>query len=161
VAIDSQRAGSLCAGERTQLWLKSDRRAHVRVFDLYGDGEALSVYPIDPKQSGVVDAGSTTAMSELGFDAVPVPGSSAERFLVISADDERGLGPFAAVHGECRVPRAVAQALHRGEGVPKGARTAVTGYRLLDGPECPRSAELDARRKSAAQQIASMPECRL
>jgi hypothetical protein len=76
-------------------------------------------------------------------------------------DDEKGLGPYSAIRSECRLPSAVAQALHRGEGIPKGARVAVTGYRLLDGPECPRSAEIDTRRKAAEQQVAALPECKL
>jgi hypothetical protein len=156
--LDSGRGGSLCAGERTQLWLESDAAASVRVFDLFGDGDAILMFPNEDQPNASVGPRQTVALGgKLGFEAVPAPGSEYERFLVVAAPNDRALGPFAKLRGTCRVPAAVARDLHRGVGLPTGAKSAWTGYRIVTGASCPPPPE---NRTGTAQSLASLPECR-
>lgn len=159
VRMDSGRGGSICAGERTQLWLKSDSAVSVRVFDLYGEGEAILMYPNEDQPNAHVAAAQTVALGgALGFEAVPTPGSEVERFLVVAAPNEAALGALGKVKGTCRVSAARAKQLHRGQGLPPGARLATTGYRLTKGGTCPPAV---AQRDGEVQAIQSLPECDL
>src|SRR5579872_1195022 len=109
VRLDSRRGGSLCAGDRTQIWLRSQETTYVRVFDLYGDGEALLIFPNREQRASLARAGQSIALGgELGFEAVPVPGSDEERFLVVAASDESTLGRLRDGSGPCRVPPELA-----------------------------------------------------
>jgi hypothetical protein len=136
--MESSHGGSLCAGERTQLWLYSESAAPVRVFDLYGAGDALAMFPNESNPKGHVEAGREIPLGGPGgFEAVPVAGSSAERYLVVAASTELGLGRLAKAHGQCRIPPDVARELFVGKGLPPGAKVAVTGYRILSGATCP------------------------
>lgn len=158
--MDSQRAGSLCFGERTQVWLKSDATMNVRVINLYGDSDALLLFPNDEQPSGIVEKGKTVPMGgKLGFEAVPVPGSDLERFLVIGAPGKEGLGVFKSAQGTCRIPKDLARQLHHGAGLPAGIKQAWTGYRLVSGPGC--SEPEDRRRQGVVEALASVPECKL
>ena len=160
VHLDSERGGSLCAGERTQVWLKSDAAAQVRVFDLYGEGEALLMFPNDEHPSGAVPANASIPLGgKLGFEAVPVPGSEMERFLVVAAPTEAGLGPLARWKTSCRVPADVARQLHAGSGIPAGAKVASTGYRLSAGASCS-AAVSDQQREGVAESLGQIPICR-
>jgi hypothetical protein len=159
VRLDSDHGGSLCAGERTQIWLRSDAAAFVRVFDLYGAGEALVTYPTDDMPNAHVEAGQSIPLGgRLGFEATPAPGSESERFLVIAASTERELGRFSGAKGECRVPSDLAHQLSAGQGVPPGVKVATTGYRIITGPSCPAAT---GPREGAADAIASIPLCKL
>ena len=159
--IDAHQGGSLCAGEKTQIWLKSDEAAFVRLFNLYGAAEALLVWPDDDNPSGQIKAGVSTPLGGAGgFEAVPVPGSEAERFIAVAASSASGLGRFASVKGTCRLPAAVARELHQGRGIPAGAKVATDGYRLVSGPSCASSAPEDKRRAAAAA-VAALPECQI
>ena len=161
VRIDSTRSGGLCAGERTQLWIESDRDAFVRVFDLYGDGEALLLFPNDTNPSAKVAAGQTIAAGgKRGFEAVPVPGYEYERFLVVAAPSEAELGPLRGIMGPCRMPTDVARELHQGAGTPTGARVARTGYRVFDDPSCT-TAPTPQAREGVVESLASIPTCKL
>lgn len=159
VHIESSRAGSLCAGERTQLWVESAQPAAVRVFDLYGDGEAMLMFPNDEQKSGELRAGQPVALGgKLGFEALPVPGSDQERFLVVAAPNEAGLGALRAALGPCRVPAALARQLHQGAGLPPGTRAASTGFRVVTESCPPAPAE---RRAGVVQSLAALPPCKL
>jgi hypothetical protein len=137
LSMDSDHQGSICSGENTQLWLKSSEALHVRVFDLYGTDGAVLIYP-QAGQNDLVPAGRTIPLAgEKGFEAVPFPGTENERYVVIAAPQVSGLGAFAAANETCRLSPADGAALHRGEGVPAGAKVAVTGYRIISGDRCP------------------------
>ncbi|HKO94397.1 MAG TPA: hypothetical protein VJU61_24755 [Polyangiaceae bacterium] len=159
LTMDSDHAGSICPGERTQVWLKSDEALHVRVFDLYGDNEAMLIFPPDAETSDLVPSKRTIPLGdEKGFEAVRTPGSDAERYLVIAAPTLAGLGRFAATQHYCRLPRDLAQQLHRGEGLPPGARVAATGYRMTSGASCPPAPSPEYER-AALSAIARLPSC--
>ncbi len=131
----------------------------MRVFDLYGAGEALLTYPTDEQPSARIEAGQSIPLGgRLGFEATPAPGSESERFLVVAASTERGLGRFAGAKGECRVPSNLAHQLSAGQGIPPGAKIATTGYRIVTGPSCP---SLTGPREGAANVVAAMPFCKL
>ena len=156
VHVESHAGGSLCAGEKTQVWVKSEADAFIRVVNLYGTGEALLVYPDDENPAGRVKAGANVPLAgATGFTAVPVAGSEYERFLVMSASAEAGLGAFKGMKGSCRLPPAVARELHQGRGLPAGVKVASDGYRLVtagcaSGPD----------RSGVAAEIAKLPECK-
>lgn len=159
LSMDSDHAGSICAGETTQLWLKSSEQLHVRVFDLYGEDGAMLVFPPDPSQSDVVPAGRTIPLGdEKGFEAIPAPNSEEERYIVLAAPTLAGLGRFAAANAFCRLSPAEGNALHRGESIPPGAKVAVTGYRLLQGSSCPQPPSAE-HLKAANDAIARLPLC--
>jgi hypothetical protein len=142
VRIDSARAGGLCAGERTQLWVESDRDAFVRVFDLYGDNQVLLEYPDDDSPSAKLPAGQTVA----------VGGKLAPR--------ESALGPMRAIKGPCRIDADVARQLHAGGGTPAGTKVARTGYRIFTDPACAASAPTVQARQGVVDSIAALPVCR-
>jgi hypothetical protein len=157
---DSSRGGSLCAGERTQLWLEADKAGSVRVLDLYGAGQALVIFPDDESPNAHVQAHQTIAVGgRLGFEAIPVPGYESERFLVISAPTDAALGRFRSAKGPCRVATALAAQLHKGEGLPSGVNVASAGYRITSDPACPLP-PARAKREGVADSLASLPICR-
>jgi len=161
IHLDAHSGGSLCAGEKTQVWLKSDSRAYVRVFNLYGNGQALLVFPSEATQNGEVAAGANVAIGgNGGMQAIPVPGSEEERFLVLAAPSEADLGAFRAVKGQCRLPAKIATDLHRGEGLPRGAKVASDGYRLVSGRACGEAPSEQQRRVMAAA-LEGLPECEI
>ncbi len=159
LTMDSDHAGSICAGETTQLWLKSSEQLHVRVFDLYGRDGAMLVFPPARTHSDVVPAGRTIPLGDpKGFEAVPAPGSEQERYVVIAAPTPAGLGRFASLNGYCRLSPDEGAKLHRGESIPPGAKVAVTGYRLLTGRSCPRAPSAE-HLKAANAAIEQLPIC--
>ena len=159
LTMDSDHAGSICAGETTQLWLKSSEELYVRVFDLWGKDGAMLIFPSDPNTSGRVQAKQTLALGNAkGFEAIPAAGSEEERYLVIGAPTLAGLGRFAAAKGYCRLGPSDAAALIRSDSYPPGARIATTGYRLLTGSTCP--APPSAAHLAAAEKaLALLPTC--
>lgn len=159
LSMDSDHVGSICAGETTQLWLKSSEDLHVRVFDLWQPDRAIQIFPPDKATTDLVKAGRTIPLGDAkGFEAVPGEGSPEERFVVIAAPSVAGLGPFANATGACRLSPGDARALHRGQGVPPGAKVAVTGYRLLTDSTCP-PAPSNEHLKAASDAIARLPAC--
>jgi len=158
LSMDSDHHGSICAGETTQLWLKSTEALHVRVFDLYGQGGAILLFP-ERGRSDLVPAGKTIPLGgEGGFEAVPLPGMDSERYLVIAAPTLAGLGRFASAKDACKLSPEEGAALHLGKGLPPGAKTAVTGYRILQGASCPRTPSPE-HAKAALDAIARLPVC--
>ncbi len=162
VRMDAMRGGSLCAGDRTQIWLRAKEPFHVRVFNLYGDHEALLVLPRDDDPRSLIPANQTVPIGgRLGFEAVPVPGHDEEQFLVIAARSEAALGPFKSARGLCRVGATVAKQLHEARGFPAGTKTAVTGYRLAKRSECAASSDSGGSREGVVAAIQSLPTCDL
>ena len=160
VRLETQRGGSLCLGERTQLWLYSSRDMHVRVFDLYGEGDALLLFPNEDHPDDRVRAGEAIPLGgKLGFEAIPAEGSEVERFLVIAAPTPRELGRFESFKGYCRVPSTSSARLHRGESIPVGATAASDSFRLIERDDCPDAPTLAARR-GQAQALETLPECK-
>jgi hypothetical protein len=158
IRMESSHGGSLCAGERTQLWLYSESAAHVRVFDLYGAGDALAMFPNESNPKDHIEAGREVPLGgPKGFEAVPVAGSSAEGYLVVAASTEQGLGRLAKARGQCRIPPDVARDLFVGKGLPVGAKVAVTGYRILSGGACPPVKPPDG----LVEALAATPVCAL
>lgn len=157
---DAHPGGSLCAGENTQLWLKSDEDAVVRLFNLYGDGEALLIWPDETNPTGTVKGGVKVPLGgNEGFEVIPAPGAESERFIAIAAPTAAGLGRFASVKGTCRLPAAIAADLHRGRGLPVGAKVATDGYRLVQ-QGC--TWQISAERKQAqARALAGLAECQV
>ncbi len=154
--------GRLCEGEQTQVTMTTERDLHVRVFDLYGQGEALVMFPNEQVPSGFVRAGEPVALGgDSDFDVIFTPGASTERYLVVAADTEAGLGELAALGGEtCRIDGVRLRRLYDGTRTdfPPGALLSELGFRVVrDG--CPRP-PTDAQRRELAELLASVPVCR-
>lgn len=152
----ASHAGSLCAGDQTELWVKADAPLYIRVFDLYGAGQALLSYPGSEKASARIEAGQEVSLGK--FEATPLPGFESERFLVVAASSEQALGRLAAARSECRVSAEVATQLFAGSGTPPGAKVASTGYRITSGPSC--NAPTGSAER-VAQAVAALPACPL
>jgi hypothetical protein len=161
IRVASHHAGGLCAGEQTQVKLTTTQTLQVRVFDLYGEDGAVLIFPNDERPDGRVVGGRTIDLGGPGgFAVVPVPDSSVERFLVVAAPTEAGLGAFASYRRACRVDPAIARALHRGQGLPGGALVASDGFRLLPEADCPGvKAPSPAERQALARALAELPPC--
>ena len=160
IHLDTRYGGGLCLGETTQIWLHSKRALHVRVFDLYGKDGALLLFPNPDQPSGLVKANTKIALGGAeGFQAAPWPGTEVERFLVVAAPTEAGLGPFASLSGYCRMPSQTAQELHAGRGLPSSAQVASDGFRLLSGDACNQVAGEPVDLQALSQQLAALPEC--
>ncbi len=161
VRLETQHGGSLCLGERTQLWLYSAQTAHVRVFDLYGKDGALLLFPNEDNPSGIIKAGQSIPLGgDLGFEAVPAPGSDVERFLVIAAPKPQGLGQFAKSSGYCRVPTGDAVKLHQNKDMPAGAKAASDSFRLIKHADCP-APPAPGQRQGQAEALEGLPLCKL
>lgn len=159
VRLDTMRGGSICAGERTQLWLKSSEQLYVRVFNLYGNGDALVLFPNNGQAVSLVPANRSIALGgPLGFEAVPVPGSDQERFLVIGARNEADLGRFMAAKGPCRVTPQVAEELYAAKGIQGKMKVATTGYRLTHDSDCPNPPSRE-KRDGVATSLSALPIC--
>ena len=135
------RSGSACLGEPIRLTLRSaTERLHVRVFNLYGEDEALLMIPNAGHPSPVVPAGGElTVGDEEKLAVLPLRGYAEERFVVVAAPKREGLGrlaPLRTTQYACRLPAELARALHAGRGIPAGARVAHTGFRLVEGATC-------------------------
>ena len=92
-----------------------------------------------------------------GFEALPLPGTDAERVLVVAAKDRADLGDLGRYSSTCRLPAAVAARLHRFEGLPTRARVSADGYRIVEGDACP---SLDIQKRADMQRmLAEVPEC--
>ncbi|MCB9544482.1 MAG: hypothetical protein H6706_01145 [Myxococcales bacterium] len=155
--FESGEGGVLCAGARTRLVLSSDQAAHVRVFSLYGDGEALLIHPSAPGDDAIGAGKTITIGGSEGFEALPVPGADVERVLVVAAANEAGLGDLAGYRTTCRLPAGVAGRLHRFEGLPPKSRASADGYRIVEGDGCP---SLDpAARDRIRAALAEVPTC--
>ncbi len=159
VRLDSRRGGSLCAGDRTQIWLQADEQLYVRVFNLYGNGEALALFPNGEQPMSLVPARQSVPLGgRLGFEAVPVPGSDQERFLVLGARSESALGRFTDAKGPCRVTPEIAQQLNAVRNIPQGVKVAVTGYRLTSGANCSNPPGR-SKREGVVAALNSLPIC--
>jgi hypothetical protein len=162
VHVETHAGGSLCAGEHTQVWLKSESDTVVAVLNLYGSAEGILQYPDDSNPGGKLKAGASAPLAgKEGYDVVPVPGSEYERFIALAASSAAGLGRFAGVKGPCRLPAGVARELHQGQGLPSGAKVASDGYRLVQS-NCGATVIVDEdRRRQAAAAVTRLPECAL
>lgn len=157
VRFSTGEGGVLCAGEKTSLMLKTDADLHVRVFSLYGQSGALMIHPAEGA-SDLVKANSPIMIGgDAGFEALPLPGTDAERVLVVAAQDAADLGPLGKYQTTCRLPSADAAKLHRFEGLPTRARVAADGYRIVEGGTC---AALDPQKRADMQRmLAEVPLC--
>jgi hypothetical protein len=162
VHVETHAGGSLCAGEHTQVWLKSDATAVVAVINLYGASDGILQYPDDSNPGGKVQGGARVPLAgKEGYDVVPVPGSEYERFVALAAPSVAGLGRFGGVKGPCRLPQSIARELHQGQGLPSGAKVASDGYRLVES-NCGATVIVDAdRQRQAAAAVLGLPECRV
>lgn len=159
IRLDTMRGGSICPGERTQLWLKSKEQLYVRVFNLYGNGEALVLFPNDEHAASLVPANRSVALGgPLGFEAVPVPGTEQEQFLVIGSRSESALGRFMNAKGPCRVTPELAQQLYTAQGLSGSLKVATTGYRLSASEDCP-PAPSQTKRDGVARAVGALPVC--
>ncbi|RAL22762.1 hypothetical protein DL240_07635 [Lujinxingia litoralis] len=132
--LDARPGGGLCDGQETEVWLETAEPLHVRVINLYGNGEGgLMVY-----SSGADRLPPHHPVSLGEFKAVRASDVPVERFLVIAAPTEEGLGRFGALGEVCRLPTTMARALNQGDQVPGSAATWTTGqdFRLMSGEAC-------------------------
>jgi hypothetical protein len=158
IHFETGEGGVLCAGAKTRLRLKTDADMHVRVFSLYGESGALLIHPAQGGSDTVRANTPVMVGGEEGFEALPVPGTNAERVLVVAAEKAADLGALGAYTSTCRLPAAVARKLHRFEGLPTRARVSADGYRIVEGGACP---SLDVQKRAQMERmLAEVPECR-
>ena len=154
--------GRLCEGEQTQVTLTTTQDLHVRVFDLYGQGDALVMFPNEQVPSGFVKAGQPIALGgESDFDVIFTPGATSERYLVVAATTEGGLGEFASLGGEtCRIGGPLLRLLYDGARAdfPPGTVLRELGFRVVR--EGCRSPPTDAQRRELQALLAEVPVCR-
>lgn len=157
VRFETGEGGVLCAGAKTRLRLKTDEDLHVRVFSLYGQNGALLIHPAQGGDDKVLASKPIMIGGADGFEALPLPGTDAERVLVVAAKDRADLGALGKYSSTCRLPAGVAARLHRFEGLPTRARISADGYRIVEGGACPR---LDLQKRADMQRmLAQVPEC--
>jgi hypothetical protein len=154
----SRASGSLCPGERAQLWLNLAKASHVRVVNLYGNGEAMLIFPNADHPSGALGAGSAALGGKEGFEAIPSGTVDFERYLVVAADSEAELGDLARATQTCTFSSNAVRRLESGEGLPPNARVVWTGYRIASSAECgpPPS---PARMAAMERAVAGLPKC--
>jgi len=158
-AMTSGRAsGSLCPGERAQLWLNLAKASHVRVLNLYGNGEAMLIFPNADHPSGALGVGSAALGGKDGFEAIPSGTTDFERYLVIAADSEADLGDLAGPTRTCTFSPPYVRSLESGAGLPPKARVVWTGYRIASGAECG-PAPSPSRMAAMERAIAALPKC--
>ena len=159
IRVESAPDGSVCLGQRTQLRLYSRDALHVRVFNLYGDGKALLLFPNRERPVGRIGAGETLELGgPRGFEIVTTPGTDQERYLVVATKRPQALGVYGAWTDTCRVPTELAAALSRGE-LPPGTRGASEGFRVVQIDDCPEPGP-DLDRGGTALALERIPECR-
>lgn len=131
--FDARPGGGLCAGQKTELRLETGDDLHVRVVNLYGEGDrALVIHAPDEP----IEGEKPTSLGE--FEVVRDGKVPAERFLVMGAKTREGLGPLADVDAPCRLSEDWAKQLSSNRGIPEGAKDYVTSrsYRILEGDVC-------------------------
>ncbi len=80
------RKGDLCEGQQTQLWLQSDRKRCVVVFDTWGESAVL-MFPNASHPSCVIEAGRPVqGGGPKGFRIVGIPGVAEERYVAIAVN---------------------------------------------------------------------------
>ncbi|RVU42662.1 hypothetical protein EA187_15860 [Lujinxingia sediminis] len=132
--MDARPGGALCEGQQTELWLETAEPLHVRVINLYGNGEGgLMVY-----SSGEERLPPHHPVSLGEFKAVRASEVPVERFLVVAAPTMEALGRFASLETTCRLPATMASALNGGQQVPRASMPWAMGmdYRLMSGEAC-------------------------
>jgi len=159
--IPTGPGGVICEGDRSQLYLTTDRDLEVRVFDLYGDGEGLVIFPNEWMRSGRVKARTRVPLGGPdGFDVVLTPGAEHERYLVIAADSVEALGAWGRMRGTCRLSADAARMLRDGERAdfPRGVRLGETGFRVVRSgcSHPPPSAE---QKQKLLKELATIREC--
>ncbi len=140
--------GGLCNGDTFHIFLETSKPLHVRVLNLYGNGdEGLTIWssrkPVQPGKA--IDLGEFQAI------AGEVP---AERFVVLAAGDETKLDGLAEVKTPCRLPRDFATRIASAD-IPGGVAAASRGYRIVDSSDCPKRNLPEAD----MSQIAKLPLC--
>lgn len=135
VRIDAHPDGSLCGGEESELWVRVEQRLHVRIVQLAANGGSRVMDPPDSSRSPL-EPGRFHSFGS--FEAVGGPEGAVERFVVIAAETEEGLGWFAEIDGACRLPPVLAANLHVGRSIPLAARDHLTAasYRIVDNDRC-------------------------
>ena len=151
--------GRLCEGEQTQVRLTTTQDLHVRVLDLYGQGDALVMFPNEQVPSGFVKAGQSIALGgDSDFDVIFSPGATTERSLVVAGTTEAGLGEFASLGGEtCRIGGPLLGLLYDGTRAdfPSGTVIRELGFRVVrEGCGSPPT---DAQRRDLQALLASVP----
>lgn len=151
-------SGSLCPGDRAQLWLNLAKASHVRVLNLYGNGEAMLIFPNADHPSGALGVGSAALGGRDGFEAIPSGTADFERYLVVAADSEAELGELANLTRTCTLTAGAVRKLETGESVPAKARVVWTGYRIASNTECG-APPSPARVAAMERAVAALPKC--
>lgn len=134
--IDAAPGGSLCPGEKTQLTAWSQKRRHVQIFSLFGNGQAMLVYP-SAEASGVLPARADVPIGgEGGFVAQPLEGDDEELFLVLGADSAAPFTDTASWKGPCMVPAAFAKKLWNPTTLSATLAKTTEGYQIARGTRC-------------------------
>lgn len=131
--FDARPGGGMCNGQTTELRLESSKELHVRVVNLFGEGDqGMVIFAPDDE----IPARETIPAGE--FEVVKATDVPVERFLVLGSETKQGLGALASVNAPCRLPADMAKQLSNNRGIPAGAKKYTTsrGYRILEGEEC-------------------------
>ncbi len=134
--VESQRGGSLCPGDYTQLHLTNQTAEplHVRVINLDDNGEALVLFPNEIVTDDLVPAGATIPLSPDGFNIDGAAGGR-ERYIAIGARTPEALGRFQSARGTCRYQPGDARYLASGANIDATFRGSAA-FTILDDVRC-------------------------
>jgi hypothetical protein len=156
--VESQRGGSLCPGDFTQIHVTNETNEplFVRVINLDQAGEALVLFPNETQTDDLVPAGATIPLSPDGF-TVDGAAHGRERYLAIGARSPDALGRFRDARGTCRYRPDDALKVQNGAANDAPFRGA-TGFTLLDDVRCRKPIPLPDP-KLSADALADLPLC--
>lgn len=140
--VESQRGGSLCPGDFTQIYVTNETNEplFVRVINLDQAGEALVLFPNEVQTDDLVPAGATIPLSPDGF-TVDGAAHGRERYVAIGARSPEALGRFRDARGTCRYRPDDARKLQSGVTIEAPFRAA-SGFTLLDDVRCKKAIPL-------------------
>lgn len=165
--LPTHPGGTACSGDRigAEIVSTAAERQHVRVLDLWGDGDgAMLIWPRRAEQSDVVEPGERLPLLGPGQHFAAVAGSvPLERFLVASSSDmdalDRAIGTIRNLAG-CRVSTDVAGDWHRVQRLrAPDIRVTVTELRVVAGGKCGTKVDV-AERVRAEAELEGLPVCR-
>ena len=158
--VDSRSDGSLCHGEQTQIFVanRGPKPLHVRVLNLDSKGNVLVLFPNDQRAVDIIAPGESMALGDEPFTVTGAVGER-ERYVVLAAENPKGLGRFqrvAPTSSACRFRDDEARRLQNGIGLD-APQVAESGFTILDEPVC-RDRPTKTQEEIGLEQIPWCPE---
>jgi hypothetical protein len=162
VHVDARSDGSLCSGDRTQVFVskRTPQALHARVLNIDSAGHVLVLFPSDQRPDDALPAGATITLGDDPFEIAGVPGDR-ERYVVVAAADRAGLGRLGRITNArqpaCRLSDAEASRWARSEAFD-APLVADTGFTVVDDGAC-RQRPRPFDPAEVARAVAQLPVC--